>query len=290
MKYILHLLTLIAFFSFGAMELSASSKKSSPDWSAKIKSSIDEINKLNNSSKAVPTLMDSIYYLASGMDNYKSFIYDENHNLLSSFNRQYNAGAISYMDSMIYTYNEDNFVTSSLNREYEANYGAVWINNYKKTISYENKNVKEVTTQRWKDEKWQNDEKETMSYVDNSMEAVYEEWDEGVWKKNILHGNEWNDHDDTVLDYYKRWSSDISDWIDLEKIIYVYDENSNVLSIERKNWDKDKSEWYLSNYETFEYNKSNSEILHKIESLSWTGGNSRITVGIGITAIVIIFK
>jgi len=98
-----------------------------------------------------------------------------------------------------------------------------------------------------------------------------QEWEDGVWKKLILYGEEWNGNDQTLLEYVKRWSSDISDLIDLNKTIYIYGGNGKISSIERKSWDRDKSEWYRSNYESFEYDQSDREILHTIETwLSWS--------------------
>jgi hypothetical protein len=167
----------------------------------------------------------------------------------------------------------DNFGnnTSSISYEYD---GTSLVLDWKELINYDaNQRIIFRSTSSWSDTQnnWINEGRSNTTYQPNTIEHIYEEWDQNtsVWNKTLKEVQTENSNHQIIQQINYSWNAQSSSWTESSKLIFSYNTNNDIDTIITYAWN---TLWENDSKEVYLYNSSNNNtktIIYKWVNNTW---------------------
>jgi hypothetical protein len=160
-----------------------------------------------------------------------TYTYDANNNLLTRIAEAWFYNSWRNHCQYTFTYNSNNNMTTQLYQTWRDD-NSGWRNIFQYTYTYANNNMLMQLYERWQNDTWINEEKDTYTYNPNNnlLKQLSQIWQNGSWvnSSQINYTYDINNNLQTYL--REQWRNNT--WInDLQKL-WTYDENDNCTLVE----------------------------------------------------------
>jgi hypothetical protein len=202
---------------------------------------------LQGQNKLLSNIQESYYNDSWHNANATNYEYDNNNNLISETNLEWDNGINVWKikEKVTYTYNSNYKVTQEIGQVWNAATNSLE-NGYRDTYSYGNAYGDYITEQiaeSWNSSQWINDYKLSITYNGNGLadSATEYSWNGSNWINAYRTTLTYNSNYKIIIDLYQEWVN--AQWENSDKAIYTYNINSRIVAEERARWDKFNALW-----------------------------------------------
>jgi len=286
--YVLILCIALSFtFLFSANgDLSLQINKNLNSKQSEVLTKVDELKEMliQNKSKTVGTLVDSVVYFGNGEKNSWNYTYDENGNeVVSISTKKDETGTTTYSSyKSETTYSNEGYILEDVSSSWE---NGAWEYSSKEIYSYDdNGYYSDMLAQKWDSDSdvWIDTERMLITVDGFNFILIAEEWDfdseqwVGIVRMTMIASTQidinaienWENIDSEL---FELWDEDSGDWTPFSRTNYTYDENGNLIEQFRQGWFPDTGEWIDLELDTFTYNENDQVLIYQYKAYSmWT--------------------